>query len=66
MSIRRYHDMKLVITDIDRRQCHRIVPMKVLVLGLGRTGTDCRQAPLPAARIAITLRLVSPKLTPVP
>ncbi|KUI56234.1 hypothetical protein VP1G_03654 [Cytospora mali] len=26
-------------TDIDRRQCKRIVPMKVLVLGLCRTGT---------------------------
>lgn len=26
-------------TDIDRRQCKRIVPMKVLALGLGRTGT---------------------------
>lgn len=26
-------------TDIDRRQCRRIVPMKVLVLGLCRTGT---------------------------
>ena len=28
-------------TDIDRRQCHRTVPMKVLALGLGRTGTAC-------------------------
>ncbi|KAK8162914.1 P-loop containing nucleoside triphosphate hydrolase protein [Phyllosticta citrichinensis] len=26
-------------TDIDRRQCKRVVPMKVLCLGLGRTGT---------------------------
>lgn len=26
-------------TDIDRRKCHRVVPMKVLALGLGRTGT---------------------------
>lgn len=26
-------------TDIDRRQCKRVVPMKVLALGLGRTGT---------------------------
>lgn len=31
--------------DIDRRTCHRTVPMKVLVLGLGRTGTNSiRQA----------------------
>ena len=28
-------------TDIDRRQCRRVVPMKVLILGLGRTGTAC-------------------------
>ncbi|RFU27976.1 hypothetical protein B7463_g8363, partial [Scytalidium lignicola] len=27
-------------TDIDRRQCRRVVPMKVLILGLGRTGTS--------------------------
>ncbi|KAK4991584.1 hypothetical protein LTR28_013252 [Elasticomyces elasticus] len=26
-------------TDIDRRKCHRTVPMRVLALGLGRTGT---------------------------
>ena len=26
-------------TCIDRRQCHRTVPMKVLALGVGRTGT---------------------------
>lgn len=28
-------------TDIDRRQCERVVPMRVLALGLGRTGTAC-------------------------
>lgn len=28
-------------TNIDRRQCRRVVPMKVLVLGLCRTGTMC-------------------------
>lgn len=28
-------------TDINRRNCRRIVPMKVLILGLGRTGTAC-------------------------
>jgi hypothetical protein len=26
-------------TDINRRECRRVVPMKVLALGLGRTGT---------------------------
>lgn len=26
-------------TCIDRRKCHRTVPMKVLALGVGRTGT---------------------------
>lgn len=29
-------------TCIDRRKCHRTVPMKVLALGVGRTGTACR------------------------
>lgn len=29
-------------TDIDRRKCRRVVPMKVLILGLGRTGTACK------------------------
>lgn len=28
-------------TDINRRQCRRTVPTKVLLLGLGRTGTAC-------------------------
>lgn len=32
-------------TDIDRRQCKRKVPMKVLILGLGRTGTACASSP---------------------
>ena len=33
-------------TDVNRRQCTRQVPMKVLILGLGRTGTACT-LPLP-------------------
>lgn len=28
-------------TDINRRECRRVVPMRVLALGLGRTGTAC-------------------------
>ena len=32
-------------TSIDRRQCHRTVPMRVLALGLGRTGTACMPLP---------------------
>jgi hypothetical protein len=28
-------------TNINRRKCHRTVPMKVLALGVGRTGTAC-------------------------
>jgi hypothetical protein len=28
-------------TSINRQVCKRTVPMKVLVLGLGRTGTAC-------------------------
>jgi hypothetical protein len=29
-------------TNIDRRWAQRVVPMKVLCLGLGRTGTSCK------------------------
>lgn len=29
-------------TDVNRRTCSRQVPMKVLILGLGRTGTACK------------------------
>lgn len=29
-------------TDVNRRNCTRQVPMKVLILGLGRTGTACQ------------------------
>lgn len=29
-------------TDVNRRTCSRKVPMKVLILGLGRTGTACK------------------------
>lgn len=29
------------VTSIDRRKCHRIVPMRILALGLCRTGTEC-------------------------
>ena len=32
-------------TDINRRECRRTVPMKVLLLGLGRTGTACTSNP---------------------
>jgi hypothetical protein len=28
-------------TNIVRRKCHRTVPMKVLALSIGRTGTAC-------------------------
>lgn len=30
--------------DIDRRKCTRVVPMKVLVIGMLRTGTLCELA----------------------
>ncbi|KAF5016106.1 hypothetical protein F66182_12319, partial [Fusarium sp. NRRL 66182] len=33
-------------TSIDRRKCQRVVPMKVLVLGVGRTGTASLRAAL--------------------
>jgi hypothetical protein len=35
-------------TDINRRTCSRKVPMKVLILGLGRTGTACKFSVLAA------------------
>ncbi|OAR02278.1 hypothetical protein LLEC1_05426 [Akanthomyces lecanii] len=31
-------------TDINRRNCRRVVPMRVLILGLGRTGTASMRA----------------------
>lgn len=44
-------------TCVNRRELKRTVPMKVLILGLGRTGTSCKSvlekmalvAPSPAA-----------------
>jgi hypothetical protein len=33
-------------TDVNRRNCGRKVPMKVLILGLGRTGTACSLDPI--------------------
>ena len=36
------------MTDIDRRRCERVVPMKVLVLGLSRTGTSCESRFIPS------------------
>jgi hypothetical protein len=29
-------------TNIDRRGCVRVVPMEILSLGMGRTGTMCK------------------------
>jgi len=29
-------------TNIDRRGCERVVPMEILSLGMGRTGTMCK------------------------
>lgn len=54
-------------TDIDRRQCRRIVPMKVLVLGLCRTGTMCECRPLIDGRSSfVCLAAISPALlTPI-
>ena len=37
-----FHDYSCVVTDIDRRVYgKRIVPLKVLMLGMVRTGTEC-------------------------
>lgn len=35
-------DIFTMDTDINRRECQRVVPMRILALGLGRTGTACR------------------------
>jgi hypothetical protein len=40
-QVLRFPDGNMVMTDIDRRYCSREVPMKVLALGLCRTGTMC-------------------------
>lgn len=37
----RFPEMFAVNRRIDRRQCTRVVPMRVLVLGMCRTGTAC-------------------------
>lgn len=42
---RPFTDVFTADTDINRRTCSRKVPMKVLVLGLGRTGTACMSTP---------------------
>jgi hypothetical protein len=40
-------------TDINRRHCRRVVPMKVLILGLGRTGTACTFTHFPSPYLLI-------------
>lgn len=39
----RFPEMFALNRRIDRRQCTRVVPMRVLVLGMCRTGTACMQ-----------------------
>lgn len=41
MATYQFHDIVKSVTRIDRRYGKRQVPMKVLALGLCRTGTDC-------------------------
>ncbi|KAF7590722.1 hypothetical protein BBP40_002513 [Aspergillus hancockii] len=40
MTTYKFYDIANALTDIDRRKCRRRVPMKVLALGMCRTGTD--------------------------
>lgn len=42
-----YALMLLEDQNIDRRKCRRVVPMEVLSLGYSRTGTMCKNPPLP-------------------
>ena len=37
----KFPELFAVNRKIDRRQCTRVVPMRVLVLGMCRTGTHC-------------------------
>ncbi|KAK2737020.1 hypothetical protein FQN55_001352 [Onygenales sp. PD_40] len=46
-------------TCIDRRQCHRTVPMKVLALGVGRTGTASLRAALERLGYVDTYHMMS-------
>ena len=41
MATYQFHDIVKSVTRIDRRHGKRQVPMKILALGLCRTGTDC-------------------------
>lgn len=43
------------VTDIDREECSRIVPMRVLSLGLTRTGSECECLPV-AGCLGLTSR----------
>ncbi|OIW25318.1 hypothetical protein CONLIGDRAFT_673427 [Coniochaeta ligniaria NRRL 30616] len=45
--------------DIDRRQCKRTVPMKVLLLGLGRTGTASIRAAMQQLGYVDTYHMMS-------
>ena len=38
----KHPELFLPQTDIDRRQCKRVVPMEVMNLGFPRTGTMCK------------------------
>lgn len=40
------HPHLFIDRKIDRYKCHRVVPMKVLCLGMGRTGTASMKAAL--------------------
>lgn len=42
---RPFTDIFTTDTDVNRRGGSRKVPMKVLILGLGRTGTACTSKP---------------------
>ena len=40
---------------IDRRKCRRVVPMRVLCLGAGRTGTECECTCFPPPTLSLPL-----------
>jgi hypothetical protein len=55
-----FADYTCVVTDIDRKQYgKRTVPMKVLMLGMGRTATECQFMPLRCSRYSTDIVLTA-------
>lgn len=42
--VEKHPELFMPQTNIDRRQCKRVVPMEVMNLGFPRTGTMCKSS----------------------